>query len=215
MSAELRDGYWYYDDGTRLKAISGAQDLEGLEIGSPSDWVTATQMDFTATWSPTQGDLYVDLGGVPYGDPEAAGYVGLADFLRSGGDPEGYLGTVSTNSSLSDAVRGGSEGGAFDPATFTPYQSGSGQPSGFNITNVIDSVSKGIAALGGVALGALALSKAPSGGQRDASGRPVGQTLAQRVFGMSPTAAGNAPSMLFLVALMAAGGFLFYMLARR
>src|SRR5216684_3543192 len=222
MSAVLVNGYWEYDDGTRLKAISGAQELP--EVTDASSFVTATNMDFVASWSPNQGDLYVDIGGVPYGDAEAAGYVGLSDAVRSGMSGDAYIGTTATNSSLSDILRTygpeGSASGEQPGFTATDFGTGPAGAEGLKITDVFDIITKSLSTAAGIAFAGLAASKAGSANP----GAPTGSagaapSVAQRLFGgYLPGASGNpvlpgSNSMSFvLIAVL--GGLLIFFLAR-
>lgn len=164
--------------------------------------------------------MILEYGGVPFGDPEAAGYVGLSDFIRSGGDSEGYVAAVNQNS-LSDILRGGGDSPGFDPAVFNA--NGASVVKDWNITSVIDSITKGIGALGGIALGAVGLSRSAGSGSGGSAGTgnraQPGQnqpSLASQMFGgLLPGAGGNLPQMLMWGALLVAGGFLIYTLARR
>lgn len=209
MMFTLENGYVVFEDGSRIKAISGAQDLPDVQIETPSDLVDAFNVDFVLN---VGGDDMTD-GGVPFGDPDVAGYMGLSDFLRDGGDSGDYLGTVANNSSLSDAVRSGSEGGAFNPDTMST--AGAGQSSDFNITSVIDSVTKGILSLGQLALAGVAVSKSPSGGQTTASGGTKPSLAQQLGLGLGPGVSGAPVNMLFFAAILAAVGFVIFTLARR
>lgn len=214
MDYVIEGGYAIFPDGSRVRAISGGQDLPTVDFQTdPNALVDAFNVDFVLN----VGGPVVDTGGVPFGDPAAAGYVGLSDYIRGGGNPELYTGTVATNSSLSDILRttGGdvSRESAFDPSVFNPNAPGT--PSDWSITSVIDSVTKGIVGLGGTAIGLLNATRSPSSGQRAPSGGSPGQTLGQRIFGMNPGAGGNLPQMLVWAAFAAVGGLLIFTLGRR
>jgi len=210
----IHDGWVYFDDGTRVRAISGAQDVNTLDFqalgGEPSDLVEAFNVDFVLT---VGGDPSMDIGGVPFGDPaDDAGYVGLSDALRSGDTGGEYIGNVATNSSLSDILRGNEPSPGFDVNQYNPNAPGT--PSDWSITDVIDSVTKGIGALAGAAVSVFNATKSASGGQRAPSGA-TGQTLAQRLFGANPGASGNLPQVVLWGSLLAVGTFLMFAMIRR
>lgn len=163
--------------------------------------------------------MILEYGGVPYGDPEVAGYTGLSDFIRSGGTSEAYVAAVN-NGSLSDILRGDVPSPGFDPTVYN--SNGASVVKDWNITSVIDSITKGIASIGGVALGAVSLAKGSTAttrssgtGARDTTGAGK-PSLASTMFGgLLPGAGGNMPQLLMWGAILTAGGFLVYTLARR
>ncbi len=188
-------------------------DVSALDIqavgGDPADLVQAFNVDFVLN---VGGEPLLDTGGVPFGDPETAGYVGLADYLRSGGDPESYIATVNATSTA-DILRSGGDSPGFDPAVYNPNPPG--VPSDWNITDVFKSITSGIAALGGTAVALIGATKSPSSGQRAASGAPAGQSLAQRLFGVNPGASGNVPSALLWGGMLAVVAFLGFAMIRK
>lgn len=231
MLVTISGGYAVFPDGTRVRTISGAQEWDPGLGDQPADLVTAYDVDFVLNVGGAQVD---SGGGVPYGDPEAAGYVGLSDALRSGESADAYVGSVATNSSLSDILRsygiegtvsGPSEGGTYTTGGADPTNSISGTQS-WNITDVIDSAVKGIAAIGQIALSAVALSKS-GGSTGGSSANPAAgaqgsfadsiRSLGQRIFGYSPGPSGNptAPAMMTWLFIATLGGLLIFLLAKK
>lgn len=227
MTYRIQDGWVVFDDGARIRAISGAQeDLLGASgpdlssIVDASSYADATQVDFVLNIGYTPPDTE---GGVSFGDPEAAGYVGLSDAIRSGTEADAYVGTVAVNSSLSDVLRssGQSPQEAFNPDQFNPNVNTS--IPDFSVMDVVDSVVSNISKLTGAAISAYS-AFGKSGGTTSSkpdSGTPAGSTpsLWQRLFGgpvsTAPGASGNPVSPLLLGGAVAAFALVLFLLGQR
>jgi hypothetical protein len=192
----------------------------------PADLVKAFDVDFVLNVGGANMDYtqVSDVGGVPYGSEEAAGYQSLSDFLRDGGSGEAYVSSANS-SSLSDILRSGTPSLGFDSAV---YDSSGAVPGSsnviteWNVASVIDSFTKGITALGGVAIGAATLARSggstgtSGSGSRSATGAGT-PTLTQRLFGgLSSGPSGNPPQTLMWGALVAVVAVaIFALVARR
>lgn len=216
------EGPWIiFDDGTCMASISGAQEnFSAIEFQSAAgqlvddmrvDYVLNVGGDVSGT-----GGIALSDAGVPYGGDYAAGYTGLSDAIRSGYDPETYIASVNSGS-LSDILRGGGESPGFDPNAFNPNSPT--VSADWNITDLIGSITKGVATIGGVVLGAIGASK--SAGSQSGPGSNTGtqgssQPLAQRLFGgLTPGASGNVPSLLLYGSLAAIAAMLLFMLGKQ
>lgn len=223
MDYRLESGWVIFDDGTRIRSISGAQeDLLGASgpdlssIVDASTYADATQVDFVLNIGYTPPDTE---GGVTFGDPAAAGYVGLSDAIRSGTEADAYVGTVAVNSSLSDVLRssGQTPQEAFNPDQFNPNVNSS--IPDFNVMDVVDSVVSNISKLTGTAISAFS-AFGKSGGttsSKATSGSPNTQpSLWNRLFGgpvsTAPGASGNPVSPLLLGGAVAAFALVIFLL---
>jgi hypothetical protein len=192
----------------------------------PLDLVKAFDVDFVLNVGGANMDYtqVTDVGGVPFGSDEAAGYTGLSDFLRGGGTGEEYVSTVNATS-LSDVLRGGTPSPGFDPAVYSASGAVPGSSSvvtEWNVTSVIDSFTKGLATLGGLALGAVSLSRSGGSVGSAGTGSPSATgagtpSLVQRLFGgLMPGPTGNPPQTLMWGALAAVVAVaIFALVARR
>jgi hypothetical protein len=201
----IENGFIVFEDGTRVKAISGGQDEVAVDF-SP-DYVLNVNSDLPSG-TPT-ADLPGTLGGgVPFGDTTSAGNVSLADIIRTGGDP-----TMVDSGSLSDALRSGT-GAPFDPSTLNPGVSSTDQASSINVMDVVKTVTGLGAGIASIFLGRGGSSN-PSANRSATNGTP---TLAQRLFGTSVGASGNTPNtglMGMVVVALAVIGIMLFFRARR
>jgi hypothetical protein len=197
----IADGWIVFDDGTRVKAISGGQDAPTLDF-SP-DFVLNVNSDLPSSGIP-ETDLPGELGGgVPFGDTTSPGNLSMADIIRTGGDP-----TMVDSGSLSDALRSGT-GAPFDPSTFNPNVPAADQAGSVNVMDVVKTVTGLGAGIASIFLGRGGSSN-PAANRSASNGTP---TLAQRLFGMNPGPAGSTPNsnMLgVLVAILAVIGFIIF-----
>lgn len=209
MRYTVHDGWIIFPDGTRVRAICGAQDDSGIPV------------EFTNIFETGSPDPTGTIDAVGYGDsgvPFAASNpsdVSLSDVLRSGGSPTT---AESINAgSLSDILRSGAESPPFDPGQMNPNVDSAIQqandPNGPGVMDVVETVVKQ-----GFMLAKTLLGGKGSANPASRNATATGPSLWQRVFGTTPGQGGNSPTagnQLLLVALVVILGFVFLRLAVR